>query len=324
VFTKKNHYNPCFWTALWNENYYASFCSDLQRSEPRKQVVQSLNLYSGRIYPTTVERVHFQKGLGVAEITPESAINYCEKWFPDKAAELRDDVATNPETVYIDFEDLLEGMGHQHAYEALMRAARIGNFESVPHKGFVACFLSLHATRSIELMTTAIRRAEANGMAKWEYLKFLRDTWCDSSALARAVLIPAFSEWTLWRTADHTFPLCDSPVMLDRDSIMAVLSPRLLLEINLSVSRPESYWRIRDEVPRHKLAEFRRRSISNSFREIIFHDRLILEDWMKSEQAVRRMWRLRDAKSREECEEEAASRVVFGIGGFGRFDRLLS
>ena len=301
--------------------FYACFCADLQHSEPRKQVVHSLNLYSGRIYPTTIERVHFQKGLGVAEITPESAVNYCEKWFAEKVAELKDYVATNPKNVYMDFEEILEGMEKQHAYQALMRAARIGNFESVSHKGFVACFLLIHAMRSIELMTTATRRAAANGMAKWEYLKLLRDTWCNPSALACAVLVPAFSEWTLWRTAEHTFPLCDSPMMLDRDSVMAVLSPRLLLDINLNVSRPESYWRIRDELPRNKLAEFRRRSIGNTFREIIYHDTSVLREWMKSEHAKRRMERLRDAKAREQCEEEAADRVVFGIGGFGRGDR---
>ena len=41
---------------------------------------------------------------------------------------------------------------------------------------------------------------------------------------------------------------------------MAVLSPRLLLEIKLDPNprRDESLWRVKDEVPADKYAEFRR------------------------------------------------------------------
>jgi hypothetical protein len=67
--------------------------------------------------------------------------------------------------------------------------------------------------------------------------------------------------------------------MMDRDSLMAPLSPRLLLEIDLNVRRPEQYRRIRDDIPGHKLGEFQRRSIANTFKEIIFHDPQILEQW---------------------------------------------
>jgi len=75
--------------------------------------------------------------------------------------------------------------------------------------------------------------------------------------------------------------------MISRDSLMATLSPRLLLEINLDVHRPEGSWRLRDDVPKHKLAEFRRRSIANTFKEIIFHDPQVLQQWRSSSQAPR-------------------------------------
>ena len=107
---------------------------------------------------------------------------------------------------------------------------------------------------------------------------------------------------------------------MDRDSLMAVLSPRLLLEINLDARRPEQHWRVCDEVPRHVLAEFRRRSIANSFTEIIFHDQVILKEWQSSDHARARIAALRDPSNLGDCLKEAASRITFGLNGFGRLN----
>lgn len=84
---------------------------------------------------------------------------------------------------------------------------------------------------SYELMSVAIRKSREVGVDKWEYFKYLREFWCNREMLARAVMPLASSELTLYSMPCHTFPLCDSPVMFARDSVMAVLSPRLLLEI---------------------------------------------------------------------------------------------
>jgi hypothetical protein len=218
----------------------------------------------------------------------------------------------------MDFEDILSGMEAQAGYSSLMQAVKLGNFASVEHKGFLTCLLMMHAMRSYEFMSVAVDRTGRLGVDKWEYFWLLKNTWSSQPFLARAVTVPAFSEWTLWRTSDHTFPLCDSPVMMDRDSLMAVLSPRLLLQINLNARRPEHYWRVCDEVPRHVLAEFRRRSIANSFKEIIFHDPAILEEWQLSDHARARIVALRDPSNIGKLVEEAASRIVFGLNGFGR------
>ena len=321
TFTARNHYNPCFWTALWNRDYYSQYCANKSSRKPaRDQLVYVLNLRASKILATKVKNVHFHRNLGVAEITPESAKRFCARWYPDRYDAFCRDIASHPETVYMDFEDILLGMEAQGGYSSLMEAAKLGNLKSVEHKGFLTCWLVLHAMRSYEFMSVSVDRMSARGVDKWEYFWLLKNTWGDRTFLNRAVTVPAFREWTLWRTSDHTFPLCDSPVMMDRDSLMVVLSPRLLLEINLNARRPEQYWRVRDEVPRHVLAEFRRRSIANSFTEIIFHDQEILEEWQSSDHARARVAALRDASNLGKCLEEAASRVVFGLNGFGRLD----
>jgi hypothetical protein len=106
--------------------------------------------------------------------------------------------------------------------------------------------------------------------------------------------------------------------MMDRDSLMAPLSPRLLLEIDLNVRRPEQYRRIRDDIPGHKLGEFQRRSIANTFKEIIFHDPQILEQWLSSDHAAARIAALHYPTTARQCVEEAAWRVTYGLSGFGR------
>ena len=319
TFTKRNHYNPCFWTALWNEGYYSRYCSGrASRDVPRKQPIYALNFRAGKILSTTVERVHFHKNLGVAEITPESAKRFSARWYPDKYEHIADYVATHPEVFYLDFEDILTGMETTAHYSSLMQVAKFGDLPSVQHKGFLMCILMIHAMRSFEFMSAAIADMGTSGIDKWEYFWMLKNAWSSRSFLARAVTAPAFAEWTLWRTTDHAFPLCDSPVMINRDSLMATLSPRLLLDINLNVSRPEQYWRLRDDMPKHKIAEFRRRSIANTFKEIIFPDPHVLREWLSSDHAMARIASLRDPISTRQCIEEAASRVIYGIGGFGR------
>ena len=321
TFTTRNHYNPCFWTALWNKEYYAQYCTNERSRKPaRDQVVYALNLNANKILKTKVEQVHFHKDLGVAAITPESAKRFCARWYPEKYDTFCEDIASHPETVYLDFEDILSGMETQASYSSLMQAAKLGSLTSVEHKGFLTCLLIMHAMRSYEFMSMLVDMTNSEDVDKWEYFWLLKKTWSSQSFLARAVTVPAFSEWTLWRTSDHTFPLCDSPVMMDRDSLMAVLSPRLLLEINLNIRRPEQYWRVCDEVPGHVLAAFRRRSIANSFREIIFHDQAILEEWKSSDHARARIMALRDPSNLKTCIEEGASRIIFGLKGFDRLD----
>lgn len=81
--TKRNHYNPCFWTALWNEAHYARVISRASGGlSPRSQSVSALNVRSGKVYTTTVENVHFDKNLGLADITPDAMKDFCRGVFP--------------------------------------------------------------------------------------------------------------------------------------------------------------------------------------------------------------------------------------------------
>src|SRR5688500_18990587 len=86
--TGRNHYNPCFWTALWNVAYYENWITGKPLpGRARDQTVLALNLRAEEILTTKVDRVHFDQGLGKAEITAESMKSFCKRRHPDKYAE---------------------------------------------------------------------------------------------------------------------------------------------------------------------------------------------------------------------------------------------
>lgn len=321
AFTKRNHYNPCFWTGLWNHDYFEARKRGVRTKPAREQHVFALGIRANKVYPTVVNHVHYAKGLGVAEITPEAMKQFCQKRFPDQYEKLACYVDEHPESLFMDFEEILAGVEQKGKYDLLIDAAMLGGFSSSEHKGFITCLLVIHAMRSYEMMASMVEMSESIGMPKWEYFWLLKNAWANQFVLARATVALACARWTLYRTDDHRFPLCDSPIMMGRDSMMAVLSPRLLVEIDLKVASSEDSWVIRDGISFSKYREFRRRSIGNTFREIIFHDPKELECWRDTPEFKARLRSLAEPTVARQLVADAANRVIWGLNGFGRVPR---
>ena len=321
AFTKRNHYNPCFWTALWNPGYFEALKRGSRTESARSQHVFALGLRANKVYPTIIDHVHYAKGLGVAEITPEAMKQFCKKRFPDQYEHLAGYVDEHPETLYMDFEDILAAVEQKAKYDLLIEAAMLGGFSSNEHKGFITCLLVIQAMRSYEMMASMVDFAESVGMPRWEYFWLLKNAWGNQFVLARATVALACARWTLYRTDQHRFPLCDSPIIMGRDSVLAILSPRLLLEIDLKVASSEDSWVIREGISFSKYREFRRRSIGNTFREVIFHDSEELESWRATPEFKARVRTLADPTVARQVVAAAANRVIWGLHGFGRVPR---
>src|SRR6476661_2214967 len=197
VFTKRNHYNPCFWTALWNESYYNQYCSGQSiKNSCREQVVYALNVCSGKIYPTKVEKVHFHSDWGVADIRPESIKSFCARWFPKKYEEICKYVEANPANLYLDFEEVFTGLERSVVFSPLMEIAKICNLASDEQKAPLICHLMIHAMRSHEFVAASIDRMKSLNIDKWEYFWLLKHIWGNRTFLARAAIIPTLGEWT--------------------------------------------------------------------------------------------------------------------------------
>jgi hypothetical protein len=187
-FTRRNHYNPCFWTALWNVAYFETVISGEQPARAaREQLVLALNLRSGKTYKTTVNKVHFDQDLGTAEITAESMKTFCRRWHPDQYDGITAYVEGHPESLYLDFEDILQAIEQMPRFRYLLEAAQPNGLASPEQRGFLASLLIIHAMRSHEMMQAMVEGAASVGIAKWEYFWLLKNWWSNPLFLARAV-----------------------------------------------------------------------------------------------------------------------------------------
>ena len=316
-FSIRNHYNPCFWTAFWNNDFYET--SLLQKSKsnnPRKQVVYSLNLRANKIIKTIVEDVHFDKNLATAEITPEAVKNFCKRNFPDEYEQFSSDVEKDSETLYLDFEQTLAGIERTPPYQTLIEVIKKEKIEHAQEKIFIACFLVIHGLRCHAIMNSMIEFHKTMGLEKFEYFWFLKHMLGNTNSLYKLVIPFVMSHWTIYRTNKHNFPLNDSPLLHRPDSIMIALSPRMLLEINRLVRSDESQWLLKDSISASKMNEFRKRTILNTFREIIFPYKDLLEKWSRTKEYKKRVSLLSKTNSYNEILENQLGRELWIINAY--------
>ena len=315
-FAKRNHYNPCFWTALWNPTHHQAVIEG--RSRPgghRSQSVATLNLPANRIIETTVEHVHLEKALGIAEMTPEAMLAFCKRRFPNKFEEFSRRLENRKEVLYMNFENILAGIEATQAYRVLRELA-LGQPMTKPiDKAFLSCFVVVHALRSHEVMTSMIAEFASLGMEKFEYFWMLKNA-LGTNLLNAPVGVLAFSHWTFFRTDQPVLPLCDSPIMIGPRTLMIPISPRILLEIDLTVRTAPEQWAVKDKIPSNKRREFMRRSIANSYRQIVFHDKDVLRAWQSTREFQNRVTTICTLESYRKEIDAAALRVRWALDGF--------
>jgi hypothetical protein len=296
--TKRNHYNPCFWTAFWNRDYYdASLHGSPSRLIPREQVVYALNVKSGSIRDAKVDDVHFDKNLGFAEITFESAKKFCKRHHPDKYDDFCRNSRNDQYPVYIDFEDILSKFEDLPPYRILLDVVKRQDLTSRDEKAFLASFIYLQWLRSHAIMNAAIEWGLAHDVEKFEHFVLLKWALSTPEFLYAPVAQLVSLHWTFYRTDEDTFPLTDSPILMHEKSVVIALSPRLLLKLTPGTQADEDTWYAVNHIQKSKIEEFRRLTIENTFREIIFSDRNLLERWKNSAEFQRRAATIREMKS---------------------------
>lgn len=288
-----------------------------QQLEARDQEIFVLSVKANKIIRTSVQNVHFDKNLGVAEITPDAAREFCRRNFPEQYQEFSESVRTNPETVYVDFEDILAGIEKTPAYSVLLEVIKKQRLDTLQDKAFVAGFIIVHHLRCHAMMNSMLEFSKSVGIEKFEYFWMLKHMLGNAHYLYRLVAPLVASKWILYRTKEHAFPLTDSPILVRSRNMMVALSPRLLLEINLKMPASEDEWKIKNSIKKGKLAEFRRRTIGNTFREIIFSDRRLLQTWRETPEFQRRVKLVSNISTYNAIVAKKANRELWKINAFG-------
>ena len=122
------------------------------------------------------------------------------------------------------------------------------------------------------------------GKPKFEFMLSFRYMLMDRDFLFRVTLPIAQSKWTFHISDRHRLPLCDSPILQIDNNIMVALSPRLLLEIELGKKVPDSVLVKTKKLNKNKVSEHKKRTIENTFREIIFGNVQVLEMYLNDPQ----------------------------------------
>ncbi|MBB6135524.1 hypothetical protein HD842_003691 [Massilia aurea] len=315
--TKRNHYNPCFWTALWNLTYYEkSIAGTISEESARKQVVHVLNAKSQKIYPASVEVVHFDKNLGVAEISKSAAEDFVRRHHPNRYKQFISENATASYPIKIDFENVFSGIEATPAYPTLIKVATTQTVNNLIEKCYLASFVVLQNLRSHSMMKAMIDFHEATGREKFEHLITFKWKLGDSDFLFGLVHPLINSQWNLYTSPDHCLPLCDSPILVEPGSVMVALSPRLLLDIRTDTPAAEGMMPTSQRIDSSTLEEYRLRTIGNTFREIIGEPKQ-LEAWKASVDFQRRSEIIKDIKLYNAMVQATDNRELWHLNAYG-------
>lgn len=288
------HYNPCFWTAYWNPSYYAAAVGSSAHNVPaRSQTVFVLSVKANKVFEKTVERVHFDKDVAPATITFADMREFVRRNHPSKFDTFCAESDPDSFPYFLDLESMFTGLEALPPYVVLQDVIAKGRPTSLQEKTYLACFVLLQGIRSHAIMHSLLEMNDRAGRPRFEYFIHLQWSLSKTEFLYRTAGRLALARWVLYRIRDDTFPLSDSAVLVKPTSIMVALSPRLLLEIFQTVPCDERLCEVRSTIKPGKLAEFRRRTIGNTFREIIFSDRPTLEWWRATKEFRTRVSLLR-------------------------------
>lgn len=250
--------------------------------EARKQRVFSLNIRANKVLLMSVENVHVDKDVGQAEITPDMARAFCKKYRPSEYKSFDEYMKDHPVTLILDFESQLTGLENGPAYNtlrAVILKERIDNRDEITN---LSCFGFIQYLRSHAVFTSALRHLKDAGVERFEFYWLMKNAISDPGYLYLMVIRLATSRWTIYKTREHMFPLPDTPALIKPNNLMMALSPRMLVEIDMTIHNEEGAWCEVDGIPKNKYREFRRRTIANTYKEIIFSEDSVLEEWRQT------------------------------------------
>jgi hypothetical protein len=252
--TKKNHYNPCFWTAYWNYQYYHN--EEYRReNSPRIQKIYSLNIKADNIFPQTTEKVFYEKRMGLAKINDDAIL---------------------------DFEDFFTT--HENLpKKVLIKVIEQNNIESLEEKTLIASFISDLMIKHYENFNSSVDKYISHGKKKIDFLIDLNNNY-SSTVFHKSQIIPLIaSEWIIYLSKEFKFPLGDNPILINNKNILVALSPKMLLKINYNkLVMPEKICEVKHTMNCYTYRDFVYRTIASSNREIIFDNIDVLEKWRKS------------------------------------------
>jgi hypothetical protein len=286
--TKKNHINPCFWTAIWNRNYYEKFKVGNHINEPsREQLLYFLETVSNKTLINKADNIHCEKNLGLAEMQPEKVKEFCKRYFPDEYESFAKDMEDHPETLFMDFENHFTGMEGLPMYSVLLKTIQSRQVTTVEDKTWLTLFLLNHRLRSHVFINSMTEFYKKQGIEKFELFWLLKWSMADPKFQLNETVVILHSKWTIYTTERKVFPLSDNPIIVTRDRIVATLAPDMVLFVDRKRSKPDLVT-FKRGISWLKYRAYKKMTIAGAIKGLIFYDKEELEKWKKSKWWVQR------------------------------------
>jgi hypothetical protein len=285
--TKKNHINPCFWTALWNPTYFNNFVVGNVTGKAREQLVYSLEIKTPKILRRKVKDIHYVEGLGLTNVNKQEFIELGNVHSPKTKLPVDKSTLESSSIHIIDIENHFTALEEIGGYPQLLDTVKSNQINTRHNRIYLACFVIIHQIRSIKFFEGLFLKYKDEFNPKLKAFIHFKKLISNTDKLYNVIKPIVESKWTLYTTDKFTFPLSDSPIIYYRKLIWVVLSPKHLLEIDSSQKYNETV-KYEKEIKSIKFSIFRKQLIRNTFQSIIFSDKETLEKWRKS-----KTWHLR-------------------------------
>ncbi len=278
--TQKTHFNPCFWTALWNKNYYQNFIANRENElKCRNQKILTLNLKANKIIDSKTENVFFEKHTGLTDVTQKEIVDYCKKYFPEKTDYFENEEKYKDIHLVIDFENHFSIL--EDSFSNVFKLIRDKKIYDIAEKTELSHFVFTHLYRSPLHINKLIKDFTENDGSKLETFLHIKHNVLGNFENLKNYIIPIFSkEWTVLESKRY-IPIGDNPIIHHKDNLFVTISPYLIIKIGKKTVKPEQICKY------SKLSYFQYHSllkliITSSYNEIVADDKNLLEKIQKS------------------------------------------
>lgn len=281
--TSKPHFIPCFWSALWNKQYYSDFKSNSINQEKCREVRLFLLSKNRKDSNPKAKRVFVWKKLGLIRITPHE-LRMMKTRGQGIFKSIGDNGVVDDETDRFDvsFEDIYSGIEKEVGYCNVLNIVKQGTVNS-EDRIYISTFLVYHSLRSpycisqLKLKYGHSENPEFEAYKEW-YQWIIGGK---QERIAQLASLHYSSYWTLYNRETADVPLSDNPILQSGKKIYAILSPEYVLEIDCC--KPQKPSAVQYSVlDVSKYLELKTEIIKQCSYDLVFNDFAVLNEWKSS------------------------------------------
>jgi hypothetical protein len=216
--------------------------------------------------------------MGLADLNKDEIIDYC------KRNDIEYDENETDGDFVLDFENHFTMMDTS-IEPILKKIITSSEIETLEEKAFLGWFIYTLQLRNHVTFNKTLDTFDLFNRPKFELFLNLKWTLQDADLMMRLVSPILMATWTLYKSKEFKFPICDNPILMyGKSNFYLPISPKLLLKVDLR--KPINV----NTAPacHHKslpyffvYSDFIERTIRSAKREIIFPERQLLERILK-------------------------------------------